>query len=557
MRTMAQGTGIRVQAIAGTHAVVLAFDLDPPQCTACLGFAVHRLDHTSNPVEQFWLSSFKTFESVVPQPSATQRYSTFDHPIQSFYWGDFTAKPAHRYTYRVVARYGTAKNLSSADGVETTLDVITGDPDAGDHGVYFNRGVAASQAYAARFGLPPTKLTDAKRAEAMTWLSRGLFEALIAFIGQADSDKWALRAAVYEFTQSDVLAAFKASHDAGADVKVVYHDHDDSTGQSNEAAIADAGLPPAILVKRTVPKIAHNKFILLCQKSAGALTPVAVWTGSTNLSEGGIFGHSNVGHVIRLPEIAGRYLDYWNQLSADPTKSDLQAWCATNSPFDAAAIEAPGVHTLFSPRKGLAPLNWFGDKFASAPTVSNITLSFGMSKQLETPLEASNVHGVRYVMLNKRDGNQAVWSTPQEVQVAVGAAGGPDTLSRWARETLTGFNPLVGFLHTKILLVEALSASPTVVSGSANFSGPSTNDNDENMVIVNGDTEIADVFFTEYARMFQHFYARFWAQELKGTGGPSTRAFLSETPDWSDPYFDPASRKNMIRVLFSQVQANT
>ena len=69
------------------------------------------------------------------------------------------------------------------------------------------------------------------------WLSRGLFEALIAFIGRADSDQWALRAAVYEFTQPDVLAAFKAAHDSGADVKVLFHDHD------NMAAWTDANNP--------------------------------------------------------------------------------------------------------------------------------------------------------------------------------------------------------------------------------------------------------------------------------------------------------------------------
>jgi hypothetical protein len=41
-------------------------------------------------------------------------------------------------------------------------------------------------------------------------------------------------------------------------------------------------------------KIAHNKFIVLPRYNK----PVAVRTGFTNFTEGGIFGHSNVGHVV-------------------------------------------------------------------------------------------------------------------------------------------------------------------------------------------------------------------------------------------------------------------
>ena len=44
----------------------------------------------------------------------------------------------------------------------------------------------------------------------------------------------------------------------------------------------------------------------------------AVWTGSTNLTQGAVFGHLNVGHLIRDPAVAQRFLDYWAQL-ADQT----------------------------------------------------------------------------------------------------------------------------------------------------------------------------------------------------------------------------------------------
>jgi len=48
--------------------------------------------------------------------------------------------------------------LVDKPGIEVTIKVTTSDPAAGTHGVYFNRGVAAGQAYAHKFGLPPDKL---------------------------------------------------------------------------------------------------------------------------------------------------------------------------------------------------------------------------------------------------------------------------------------------------------------------------------------------------------------------------------------------------------------
>ena len=40
-----------MQAVAGTHTVLLGFDLDDP--AGCLGFAIHRTDHTEG--EARWL----------------------------------------------------------------------------------------------------------------------------------------------------------------------------------------------------------------------------------------------------------------------------------------------------------------------------------------------------------------------------------------------------------------------------------------------------------------------------------------------------------------------
>ena len=55
--------------------------------------------------------------------------------------------------------------------------------------MFFNRGVASSQAYVRRFGnlKPDDQPTPAKRQEAYDWLSRELDDAILKFIGAAQN----------------------------------------------------------------------------------------------------------------------------------------------------------------------------------------------------------------------------------------------------------------------------------------------------------------------------------------------------------------------------------
>ena len=99
-------------------------------------------------------------------------------------------------------------------------------------------------------------------------------------------------------------------------------------------------------------------------------------------------------------------------------------------------------------------------------------------------------------------------------------------------------NQHVTYIHSKFLLMDPLGDDPIVVTGSANFSDASTNGNDENMLIIRGDRRVADIYFTEFNRLFNHYYFR--AVHEKAAGLPSAaRAslFLREKPsEWLDAY---------------------
>jgi phosphatidylserine/phosphatidylglycerophosphate/cardiolipin synthase-like enzyme len=65
----------------------------------------------------------------------------------------------------------------------------------------------------------------------------------------------------------------------------------------------------------------------------------------------------------------------------------------------------------------------------------------------------------------------------------------------------------VFFVHSKVLLIDPLSEDPLICSGSANFSRNSLINNDENMLLIRGDTRVADIYMTELDRIFRHFPA--------------------------------------------------
>ena len=117
----------------------------------------------------------------------------------------------------------------------------------------------------------------------------------------------------------------------------------------------------------------------------------------------------------------------------------------------------------------------------------------------------------------------------------------------------------VFFVHTKFLLIDPLSDDPLVCSGSANFSSNSLLQNDENMLLIRGNTRVADIYMTEFDRIFRHFYFRNIANELAGSESSdhAVSIFLDETDRWSESYFKPGTLKCNRRLMFFEKPAGT
>jgi len=108
-RTAAAG---RVYAVTGTNTVSFAVLASDVTKAGLLGFAVRRYDLAAD--TDAWMPGFKVFRSLVPDPDADTRVSTYDQPVQSFTWDDFTCQPNSRYRYVFHPLKGTPSDLVSA-----------------------------------------------------------------------------------------------------------------------------------------------------------------------------------------------------------------------------------------------------------------------------------------------------------------------------------------------------------------------------------------------------------------------------------------------------------
>lgn len=540
--------GLRVHAIAGTYVVLLGLDIPKARTGNLLGFAIERFDPVEN--ERYWLRGMKVFEETSAGIPPGTSVSLRDHPIQSFLWGDYTAKPGRQYEYRVVGLYGKPKNLEIRQDV--TVTVTTESVDTGTHAIHFNRGVAGSQAYENKFGRAPR---DGDRTDpAYDWLSRGLEEALLGFIESATGAGFALRGAVYEFTYPVVLEALAAAAARGVDVQIVYDRRGKASTdpdrkkvwQESEPAIEAAGLTDFMIPRKTNSAIAHNKFLVLLHNEV----PQEVWTGSTNLTWGGLFGQSNVGHLVRDPAIASRYLDYWKRLSVDPEYDRLRPEDTAASPTPAIP-PAAGVAPIFSPRTNLDLVDWYAGEAAKAKKSFFMTAAFGVHPKIATALQPES-DVMRYLVLEKPQSSEAVrFETDHDVKVAIGSFLRTAILDRWTKERLTGLNRRVRYTHTKFLLIDPLGKDPLVVTGSGNFSDPSVDENDENMLVIQGDQRVADIYLGEFMRIFNHFYFRFLFQKLHSAAEDDKKAaFLSPNSTWTARYYNKTTPSYRQRLLF-------
>ena len=524
MRDRGSRNGISIKAYAGTAGVMLAMNVTDHKRPGLLGFAVER----EGPWDQHrWLRGLLRFPGQGDDGPVTPVESKIA-PLQKFRWADYSVYPGERYTYRVHGVYGTKDQLRYKEGGEAT--VVTERLDSGVHRVIFNRAAAASQAYARRFKNANPDLPE--NLAAREWLSRGLHEKLLAFLGRANGPRWAIDLAIYEIELPEVVEALREARRLGAKVRVVYHaKKNDHQTEMNEDTLRP--LAAAAKVGRKTSSIFHQKFaVLSVLADDGSRVPVSVLSGSTNFTPNGVYRQANVVHIVEDPSIAGQYLALFEQLFGGENTRNTKRFINENNPI----VQEPRG-AVFSPRSGLTDLEEVKQILQNVQGEMMFCTAFKLHDMVTAavhPAAPDNV--IRYGLQNSRS---TITGTHRHGTFIVPTFL-KDGLENFLKESTAGQRGNI-LIHLKCMLCDFTSDDPIIITGSNNFSKAGSSKNDENMLILRGETAVADTYLCEMLRFYDHYRFRFNIRKQQQLG-QTVSLGLAEDDRWTNPYFEPAKK---------------
>jgi phosphatidylserine/phosphatidylglycerophosphate/cardiolipin synthase-like enzyme len=539
MRTSHQENGLSVAAYAGSTGVHLAWDLDPALRTNLLGFAFRRFagDATTGVALRGGIG----FPGQTHEPG--EFLDSFASPIQAFRWGDYTVYPGQSYRYEIVPRVGPDwQHLT--DGPSASVTVRTEPIHGGQgspHSIAFNRAVAASQAYERHFDASDPGTNPA----AFNWLSRDLDDLILDFLERAADSAWALDVVIYEYELEEVRAGLRAARGRGATVRLVFHDRqstkDKQTPQNEGFVTADGWA--AASKGRLTSAICHDKTVVLSRLANGTRTPVAVLTGSTNWTLNGFSYQANVAHSIDDPGIAAQYLALFERLWSGDGPAATRTWIDGHNPLP--ATDAP-LGVVFSPRSGRHDLERYVELIDGADRTLIFATAFDLDDTIDSALLGTTGKQVlRYGLQNTAS---RITGYNRERATFFTAKGMLTTaLPGFRAESLHGQDGNL-LIHLKAVVLDFDTGHPTVMTGSANYSNASSGSNDENAVIIRGDTRVADIYMVELFRLFDHYKTRYKAGDptLQGSGTSTRRGALDVTPAWADAYYEAAQTLHVL-----------
>jgi phosphatidylserine/phosphatidylglycerophosphate/cardiolipin synthase-like enzyme len=323
---------------------------------------------------------------------------------------------------------------------------------------------------------------------------------------------------------------------------VLYHAQPgDEDTTMNEASLEK--IPAENKRGRVTHNIFHNKFMVLSRlDAAGQRQPEAVLCGSTNFTPNGVYRQANVVHVLDDTRISASYLHTFEQVWAHPADVDAtRNWLTQNNPMDSLQPMFAG----FSPRSGQGDLQAFVEIINAAKKDVLFVTAFALPDDiLNALLGLPHDDILRYGLQNTASRITGFHAdrTAEFAATALLNTG----LEGWLRENMKGQKGNL-LVHTKAVVTDFTSDAPTIISGSHNLSAAASNGNDENYLIIRGDTDLADRYGLELLRFYEHYRFRYFARKL----ALKQVQPLAADDSWTDDYYLDGDLRQLSRLRFS------
>ena len=510
-----------VRAYVSPSCVFLAFDWAAGELHAdFLGFAVARAPGFGKGVRSSYLTNKLNF---TPITSKSTPLGSNLAPIQKFNWWDGGISPADRgkqFVYTITPVLGSsATALALQTQAAATIAVTVPQPASGSIATYFNRAVVSSQSFAV---LSKTASLDKQ----MDWLANGLQDAVPTILKESDS----VECAIYHLNDRRwILPAFQSFSGRAS---IVYFDKKADHTSAKGIAVLSGKRNISEHSRTKIRGLMHDKFIVSNQGGRDT----AVLMGSTNFTPEAQTIQANLLHIIRSPQLANLYAERAALLAGDPSTAETSQGAAWHPITD---VPGTALRVFFPPEPKKD--RQFLDTVTRAVQNAKSSVLFCMFTATDQPLldaifaVGDRTDGIIFGLLNSIDdpdqptkSGKPRKSSPISVEIynrscrdkltlaydrfrpgSAPAGFLPELASIDTRKYSGGKGPPIAIhIHHKFIVIDGDTAHPTIYTGSPNFSANSENSNDENVLEITGNTQVAQVYVAEFLRLYNHYRAR-------------------------------------------------
>jgi len=566
---------VAARAYRSPTLVLLAMDWpDGASRLDFLGFTIRRtpgfLDFNTGVVAA---SSFlpNRISFTGPPPDGQPDFPSNVAPIQKFMWWDARIDGSNAgdvLTYEITPVCGTPAALQPIDADMFSLSVVLPPHIEFGIGSWFNRAVMSSQAFARKlksFNVPPDTLTPAEALELRQWLANGMEVPVPDLVATAGAAVDSIVGAIYHLTDKIWIIPALANAMAGKTIGLVFDADDPAVSAGAQSVLTQVQFFP-----RTRLNIMHNKFLVGGKSldDAPQAEPKKLTCGSANYTTQGLTSQANLVHTFDSPELARLFYDRYELLKTNPTKANTTknvGWSQTVSVGDA------GVRVFFSPEKGSPG----GPSISIETIVASIhaartsvifclfiptdeqlrqacfavgdagKMMFGLVNRIArtepavTTTTAGNVPADELAALElfhrSRDQKDVIGA--EFFNAALTPAGFAPEINIFPGDSPPSFPPVI--VHHKFVVIDAETDSPVIYTGSANMSGNSVFNNDENLLEIKGSPRLAQIYLAEFLRLYEHYRARARFIRFKLSNQPASQAGFALRPNrtWADKHY--------------------
>jgi phosphatidylserine/phosphatidylglycerophosphate/cardiolipin synthase-like enzyme len=530
----------------GDHTCLVWLPSDAKPIPNCRGFAVRRVLDGGAPD---YLHGFVGFSDADrPDPAKPWMF-----PVQRFLWWDYDVKPGSTVQYSVIPVVGPDKDHLALDETKASqlTEKLTVSSQCTQHlAAYFNKGIVAAQWVSRALADEPkgkniADLVKTSGDKLRNELSGLLRLQLLELLDGVKRDGGRIFAALYELNDPELIDRLVA---LGKDANVILANGAFKPPSNDENAGVRGALRGKItLYDRIVktPHFGHNKFVVFCD-AAGK--PQRVLTGSTNWTSSGLSTQANNGLVIDDPAVAQDFLDAWNRIRA--AGNDYPPSLVTaNSTAQTFQVDGCKVTPWFVPTKAAQDLE-YARRLINAAKQGILFLFFNPGTfQPETAPQRWTL--LQNILYRHHQGNNPLYDpnlylkgvVNQQIPYLTEGAGKPkkapvgsmdpsasgqpialytngiEPPQQLGHDVMVPANIKTGFhewekellgasmvdIHSKVIVIDPFGENPVVMTGSHNLGFKASSENDDNLVIIEGNAPLAVAYALNIIAIFQGY----------------------------------------------------